>query len=118
VQRTPARLNGTLGGTALKTDFIAAVGVDSLGRLHVKPAMTTFPTIGEVTKRVQWNPLARTLVASPTETGWRAYESPYLAICRATEKLGVRLLLSPETSCDRESDWVLPQLDMAEKHRD
>ncbi len=102
----------------MKTDSIAAVGVDSLGRLHVKPTKTTFPTIGEVTKQVQWNPLARTLVASPTQTGWRAYESPYLAICRATEQLGVRLVLSPNTSCDRDSDWVLAHLDMAEKHRD
>jgi hypothetical protein len=101
----------------MKLDYVEAVGVDSLGRLHVKPKNSTFPTVAAVAKAVEWNPLARTLVASPTRTGPRAYEEPYTEIYRAAAKLGVYLALSDETRCDKESEWVMAQLKMAELHR-
>lgn len=81
----------------MNQDFIAEISIDSLGRLHVRPASASFPQVWRAAMEVNWDESSKTLF-SPTPREL-AYDAWFLQILAAAkDEYGCTLEISPSTS--------------------
>ena len=79
----------------MERDAIAAVEIDELGRLHVRPASREFPYVYREAMEVHWDPQRRTL-HSPPPSEW-SYVRWFRQILAAAREQSCELHLSDDT---------------------
>ena len=79
----------------MKREFVAAIEIDTTGRIHVTPEETKFPYIYREAMEVSWDGSAKTL-HSPVPREW-SYARWLLQILAAAEEQGVHLIVGPQT---------------------
>ena len=79
----------------MKQEFVAAIEIDSTGRIHVTPGESQFPYIYREAMEVSWNESTRSLY-SPVPREW-SYAQWLQQILAAASEQGVKLVLGPST---------------------
>ena len=88
----------------MKHEFVAAIEVDTAGRIHVTPAESEFPYIYREAMEVSWDASTKTL-HSPVPREW-TYTQWLLQIFAAAAEQGVKLVISPDTKWINVSDQL------------
>ena len=79
----------------MKQEFVAAIEIDSAGRIHVTPSGSEFPYIYREAMEVSWSDSSKTL-HSPVPREW-TYAQWVQQIFAAAAEQGVKLILGPDT---------------------
>jgi hypothetical protein len=80
----------------MERDSISEVFIDTAGRLHVKPAASSFPHIWRAALEVQWDSTSNTLYA-PAPRSWSYADWFGQILAAVKDEYGCTLALTKET---------------------